>query len=45
MRELLMESIKKPPRPLRSFRERQLNEKKGQLSIRLLFQPFAHWGK
>ncbi|CAG5107779.1 Similar to spir: Protein spire (Drosophila melanogaster) [Cotesia congregata] len=28
MRELLMESIKKPPRPLRSFRERQLNEKK-----------------
>lgn len=28
MRELLMESIKKPPRPLRSCRERQLNEKK-----------------
>ncbi|XP_057337314.1 protein spire isoform X4 [Microplitis mediator] len=31
MRELLMESIKKPPRPLRSCRERQLNEKKGEV--------------
>ncbi|XP_074103484.1 spire type actin nucleation factor isoform X3 [Cotesia typhae] len=31
MRELLMESIKKPPRPLRSFRERQMNEKKGEV--------------
>ncbi|XP_011310088.1 protein spire isoform X2 [Fopius arisanus] len=28
IRELLMESIKKPPRPLRSCRERQLQEKK-----------------